>query len=624
MFFALLALSSGSVFGAMYNKKFEETLPITVMSSMIFLYIFYIFNKLFLGLYILWAVMLLCYLFFIYKFIKSTKDIRKNVLKNIFTPGLLIFIIVFCAITIITRGRFVLLWDELRLWGAYPKILYYDGSLQLGNNIQLMSKMQSYEPGVPLFQFLFAKSAGYFAESNLFLAYALLGVTIFLPITKKITWKKWYLIPIYSFLVFMIPLALNNSNLDYLTYYNTLFVDPMLGVYFAYTLYLAYTSTIDKKYKLLLFTLGVCTLTLLKDTGIVFATCSCIAFIINSIINMKKNKEKISLKYIFIPIISIILVFGSWKLVQRKYELQNMYAEKMDKTEISSFFKMPSEEQKQIVNDFKDGINNSSIIISSSEKLTEYLTYKNLMVFLFISFAILVILKEKSKRKSTIIAILMYFLGSIIFTIGTLGVYLFSIHVVESFARYMSTIITTGVILLFLLIIEDLLEDNKCNERYKCYISAVIIIFIMILPIKLPDMGDKLYFKDKNELGLIYSDHINKYLKNGEEEKVALIFSGNHYSDFSYVIYHHQIYMDLIDEGIKYKNITENLISENMTYDEKTIFNDFLKDFDYAYFIVIDEIDKEILNAYLDEPMYNSTLFKVNNNNEVISLKPME
>lgn len=624
LFFALLALSSGSAFGAMYNKKFEETLPITVMGSMIFLYIFYIFNHLFLGLYILWAVMLLCYLLFIYKFIKSTKDIRKNILKNIFTPGLLIFIIVFCAITVITRGRFVLLWDELRLWGAYPKILYYDGSLQLGNNIQLMSKMQSYEPGVPLFQFLFAKSAGYFIESNLFLVYALLGVTTFLLITKKITWKKWYLIPIYSFLIFMIPLTLNNSNLDYLTYYNTLFVDPMLGIYFAYTLYLAYTNTIDKKYKLLLFTLGVCTLTLLKDTGVVFAICSCIAFIINLIINMKKNKEKVNLKYIFIPIISIILVFGSWKLVQRKYELQNMYSEKMDKTEISNFFKMPSEEQKQIVNDFKDGINNRSIIVSSSERLTEYLTYKNLMVFLFLSFVILVILKEKSKRKSTIIAILMYLLGSIIFTIGTLGVYLFSLHVVESFARYMSTIITAGVVLLFLLIIDDLLEDNKCNEKYKCYISVVIIIFIMILPIKLPDMGDKLYFKDKNELGLIYSDHINKYLKNGEEEKVALIFSGNHYSDYSYVIYHHQIYMDLIDEGIKYKNITENLINENMTYDEKTIFNDFLKDFDYAYFIVIDEIDKEIFNAYLDEPMYNSTLFKVNNNNGVISLKPME
>lgn len=110
--------------------------------------------------------MLFCYIFFLYKFIKSTKEERIIIIKNIFTPGAIIFIIVFCLITLITRGRYVFLWDELRLWGAYPKILYYDGSLQLGENIQLMPKMQSYEPAMPLFQFLFAKSAGIFTESN--------------------------------------------------------------------------------------------------------------------------------------------------------------------------------------------------------------------------------------------------------------------------------------------------------------------------------------------------------------------------------------------------------------------------------------------------------------------------
>lgn len=621
LFFALLAICSGSAIGSIYNKKFEESIPITVMGSIIFLYVFYIFNHLFMGLYILWGIMLFCYIFFLYKFIKSTKEERISIIKNIFTPGAIIFITVFCLITLITRGRYVFLWDELRLWGAYPKILYYDGSLQLGENIQLMPKMQSYEPGMPLFQFLFAKSAGIFTESNLFLAYGILGAIVFIPLTKKITWKKWYLIPIYSFLIFMLPLALANSQWDGLVYYYTLYIDPMLGIYFAYTLYLASINMIDKKYKFLLFGLGISTLVLLKDTGIVFAIISAISFMVNSIINMKRNKEKVRLKniiYVGLPLIIIGLIFGSWKSVQKKYNTQNMYSTRIEKSEINEFLKSPSEEQRQMVEDFKKELKTSTIIISTSEKITEQLTYKNLMILLFIFFTMLVIFKGRNKRKETIVTIIMYFLGSAIFTVGTLGVYVFSLHIVTCFPRYMTTLFVAGFILLFLLIIEDLL-DGKIKEKYKFYISIIVIIIIMILPVKLPLLGAEPLYKKWNEEGSIYSEHIRSYLSNRKKESITLIFSMNHYSDFSYDIYCHQIYMDLIDEGFEY--LDSYFIDQ---YSTKEKDNNYLRQYEYAYFIVIDEADKEIFNSYLNNPVENSTLFKINSNGEELRLEKME
>ena len=117
-----LALSSGSIFGTLFKKRYEETLPLTIMLIPIILYIFYIFNILTIGFFIIIVAIIGMYGCFIYKFLKKSKEERQEILKNIFTPGLLVFVIVFLAIYFITSKNEVLLCDELRLWGAYPKI----------------------------------------------------------------------------------------------------------------------------------------------------------------------------------------------------------------------------------------------------------------------------------------------------------------------------------------------------------------------------------------------------------------------------------------------------------------------------------------------------------------------
>lgn len=342
---------------------------------------------------------------------------------------------------------------------------------------------------------------------------------------------------------------------------------------------------------------------------------------VNSIINMKRNKEKVRLKniiYVGLPLIIIGLIFGSWKFVQKKYNTQNMYSTRIEKAEINEFLKSPSEEQRQMVEDFKKELKTSTIIISTSKKITEQLTYKNLMILLFIFFTMLIIFKGSNKRKETIVTIIMYFLGSAIFTVGTLGVYIFSLHIVTCFPRYMTTLFVAGFILLFLLIVEDFLE-GKIKEKYKFYISIIVIIIIMILPVKLPLLGSKPLYKKWNEEGSIYSEHIRSYLSNRKKESITLIFSMNHYSDFSYDIYCHQIYMDLIDEGFEY---LDSYFIDRYSTKEKN--NNYLRQYDYAYFIVIDEANKEIFNSYLNDTIDNSTLFKINSNGEELRLEKMK
>lgn len=222
---------------------------------------------------------------------------------------------------------------ELRLWGAYPKILYYSDTLQLGANSQVMDIMQSYNPGMPLFQYFFLKTAGIFKESYLYLAYSLLGLSLLLPITKKLTWKKLAIVPIIIFCLIFIPLICANSYHDSMIYYLTLFIEPILGITFGVALYFTTQNILSKKSDYLLFLLTLGTLTLLKDTGILFASTAYISFFLNEMLihkEYKKNKQRTLLK-LLLPILLMISIFISWKLVQNIYNTDNMYTDAMDK-----------------------------------------------------------------------------------------------------------------------------------------------------------------------------------------------------------------------------------------------------------------------------------------------------
>ncbi len=603
LFFAFLALSSGSIFASLYGKRYEEILPITMMSSILILYLFYIFNILFIGLYLIWAIMLCMYIYFGYKFIKEDKKERKQILKNIFTPAFVIFILCFIIIAILTYNRRALLWDELRLWAAYPKILYYDG-----DKATLLNIMQSYEPGMPLFQYFFTKTAGVFKESYLFLSYAILGLAVFMPILKKLEWKKWYLIPIFIFILIMLPLSLANSNHDSLTYYYTLFIEPMLGLFFAYTLYLSTQDIKDDKLNLLTFILGVITLSLLKDTGILFAIFSSLSFILINLMKKDKkgklNKRKILI--ILLPIICSLFIFGSWKVVQKVYETKNYYAQTVEKSEFKDILTNPSEEQINIIKEFAYEVLHTPIIITNDNILTKCTTYINLMILLFILYLINICLQDKKYRKETLISSLMYFVGSNIFVIGTLGVYLFSLHLVASFARYVSTVIVAAFIFLSLMILRRVLS-NETNNNFKCYCYIVLIIFLLVLPMRMPSMINEEDLETFDLVSLEYSNKITSELNN-KKDNFILIFTDDYEDNLAYVIFHHNIYLDLIDEGFKYPDIL--LVNENDTLNS---LNDTLKNYDYAYLIAINEEDFEVFNDVFDKDIDKSSLLTTTN-----------
>lgn len=613
LIFLFFSLSGFSCLGALFKKKYEEIMPITVVGIMLFLYLFYIMNILNIGLIFLLVLIIFSYLFFLNKVLKMNSKEKKETLSYIFTPGFVIYLLGFLVVFILTYSNKVLLHDELRLWGAYPKILYYDGSLQLGDSSYLLPGMRSYNPGMPLFVYFVLKVMGTFKENILFFAYALVGFSILIPICKNINWKDWLKIPFYLLALIFIPLLFANSNNDSLVYYYTLYIEPALGIIFGYSIYLTFDSILKDKFKYLLLLVMISGIVLFKDTGILFSVIVGLSFVLSEIFNYKNyKKEKYGIMKLVLVFIIPLLIFCSWKVVQSLYKSENMYTSVLDKSEIVSLFFNPTISQKQLLNSAKNEILFTPIVRSNFSSLDRFYTFPVLFICLLIFFIIYIFICGKKDIKKNSIPIICFVIGSIVFFLGTLFVYFFSIRIVASFPRYISLIFTAGSVLLILLLCDKYNFMNKRikNKKFFNYFIYTLLVFsLLVLPLKQPKIEFDYLISDINSICETYSNTISSKIDKNQD--ILLLFSEDLKDNFGYVIYHHQIYLDLLDEG--YYSFDCDFFGETVDMNR-------YKDYDYIYFISTEEDDELSFEAITGYEIDGSTLFEITNSDDIIKL----
>lgn len=579
---------SGSVFLSLFDKKFQNTIPVTTCFIVVYLYLFYIFNLLNAGIITLCIFIVFLYGFFIYKFLVS-KD-KSSILNNIFTPGFLVFTICFILIYFITKDSLIYLWDELRLWGAYPKLLYFDSNIQLGIYSKLLNSMQSYEPGMPLFQVFLSKLLFRFKESDLFFSYCIFVLSLLCPMTNKLTWKKWYFIPIMVVLFLFLPLAFSNSQFDHLTYYKTLFIEPILAISFAYCMFLSFDKNKDL-INFICFIISVSCLTLMKDTGILFAFFASLSYFINSY-SLKKKNKKVNIKSNLINVIPFVIsfvIFISWKLVQQIFKNVNMYSD-------GAYLKFDI--VKRVIKEICKSLIHTNVSTSSISFFNKFLIFPILFILIIILFVFFIRLHDKKSQKEYKVVFFSYLGVSFVYVIGTFILYIVSLHGVYSYERYLSVIFESGFFILFYFIFNEYFDD-KIKLKF---IGLILFILIFIVPFKLPvNISDGLL--NNSSESLIYSDKLSDKLNDYSKNDYALIFSEESSAGFSYVIYQHHVYFDLIDEGYGFDDHFYFLNDK-----------DFLKEINskqYIYLMILDDRDKISFSDYFNTAVNESTLYKV-------------
>ncbi len=403
------------------KHKTEECLPIVFMGTIVVLYIFYCLNFLHVGRFFVYAVLLELIIMGAILLFKSD-DLKKSFFRDYFTPALAIFIGLAIAVIIFSNGLRPSLWDELRLWGASPKAMFYIGKLQIGNNAVLYPEMQSYPPGMPLLGYFFISLSGSYLDSTPFISMILFGFALIISALKKVSWKMWPLIaPIVAIIVIMpcvLTFGASEMGGDLAYYYVTLFIDMILGTVAGYALFLSVNKPFDSWFKIIRFALVLFVMPCIKNTGTLFGG---VIFLIALAIVLFDTKRKVIKEKVIAMVVcalAIIVSYCSWQLLintQGSGEYADIFAFTISKSTIGTF---------------------NEVLLSWGKIPLIIFFFAFIIIDLLITF-----IAKDIEKKSMLIVMIGFFVVSVIFYIGYLN----------TFSDYFASILRYSSLLLFML-----------------------------------------------------------------------------------------------------------------------------------------------------------------------------
>jgi len=605
---SLLLLCSGSIAAAASSAdmKSEQFLPVTAMTIMAALYTAYLFNALFVGFMIVVVIGCGCYIFALISLMKNRGNILKataDFLKRFFTPGMVIFILAVILIFLVTRNSKVYLWDELRLWGAYPKALYHTKQLQMGigEGVFIYPIMQSYPPGMMLFAYFVEQFIPVFSENCIFFAYGVLGAALFMPMLEKLTWKRgWLVIPL-AFVIFLIPTFFYNSWLkDLGDYYTSLFVDPILGLFLAFVVYLLLKEPFISWFSSLRFALALFTMIIIKDSGASFAIITLAAAMIMALVQKQFRKSVIRIS---IGILAALFSYFSWKTLMYSYGVHRS---------IMFDITFPAQGLINILRAFRT----VDLVYSNFPALLPPITFMVLIALILVMNVLLVINTAKEKRKNFIYSSVVLYFSNVVFIFGLAVLYtndaLSGESDIPSYPRYISTILLTDFTFLAMYTVELLIDGKRqCTKSWNKFLcAAVCTAWLVMLPIRQPHSYET-YDPDDVRAGVeAIASQVNSWDDSPAVKNVYMLINGNM---ISYSAYHHRIYFDLIDKNILIKNFYDktNLAAIQITKQQwaDELINE---KYDYVYIVNVDDAFMQqygdMFDSVIEEELYKVTI----------------
>lgn len=637
-----LALCSGSILTVLLTKrKAEEAVPFTITTIIFVLFLFYINNQLNIGYYFLLSIIGLVYLFslsfILYTYIKNhdTKTI-KNVTQRIFTPGMLIFLVLYIGLYIVTRKNIVCDWDSLRLWGAYPKALYYTNQLQLGSESLIYSIMQPYPPGVALFQYFVQRLSGSFQESGLFWAYGIIAVSIFLPAIRNANWKDPWWIFVSAFLIFVTPMFFSNSGFDDLYMYRSLFIDPILGLLFAYCVFIWFQEKTPDVYAFIRLGVGFGALTLMKDSGVTLAIIALLIILVASRTKLRESGRKEALQRLCLLSIGIVFIagcYGLWHVTLRQHGVASIYQFAVKSLTFDLSF----------IKDFFRGFLTISVLntpmFGATPGYTSFsIVFAEVVCFLF-AFIITRLNREQDQKRTQrlliglVIGNILYFVGIFITYLGVYN------KTMPSFARYSCTILQANIALIVSLLFhtgtDQIAVALKGKSILKLWVAFIAICSIAIFPLNIEPNSMDAAPESKIHANIIRNDIIqNDGIPDDRKKSVYLAFN-----QYDYDIRHHRIYFELLSENIfvelyslnvpNQENLifTANPTQENIAQMKQSFLNTLsASNCSYVYFIDDIPQTKEQMPEFFSQGSLEGDMYKIiySDQGEIVSFQKIE
>lgn len=497
-----------------YSIKFKKNIGnmfiLTILSIIVILYLFGLFNLLSAGVYLI-EIMSIGIL--IYECIYFYKN-KNKVLPTIVNKENIIFTLMFIGLSVIHSGRMISTWDEFSHWGDVVKAMFTINDFSTSS--KSMSQFQSYPPAMSLFQYFFMKIGNNYIESNLYIAYQLFFVSLIMPFISKS--KKVFDSIIILIAMLLVPIIVNSS------FYTTIYIDSILGLLFGYLLSTIMLNSYDK-HQVLTISLSLFTLVLLKDVGMFLAIIALMMIIVDLIfvkkkITFKNNFFRKNKKYIVIivtGIVAVLLAKLSWNLDIKINDAYVSFGNKITVKEILNFLTFNNLGYRGVViSNFLKNLYTQNIVTS--------VVNLNTITMSLITAIILILVLSKQKNNSYYTGCI--FGGLIIYIIGLAFIYCFKFSEYEairlaSYSRYIAiylsailfviialvtyhykpSLVLLLVMLLFIpygslyTLINSINESKTIREPYESAVKELSNII---------DENDKVYIISQNTTGFDY------------------------------------------------------------------------------------------------------------------------
>jgi hypothetical protein len=625
-----LSICSGSVLTVIHTKRrAEEAIPFTITAIIGILFLFYIVNKLLIGYYIILVIIIAIYLYaaciILYKGpIKKEKGSIRQYAKRLFTPGIAIFTVLFLVLDVITHDNLVGTWDELRLWAAYPKALYFTNQLQLGSDALIYNIMQAYPPGMALFQYFIQRLSGCFVEAKLFWAYGIFTVSVLLPALRNIQWKNILWIILITVCILIVPMLFSNSGLDGLSMYRSLYIDPMLGLLFAYCLFLSFQEGFSDLYATMRFALGLGALVLLKNTGVALGV---MALVISAYLeknhgrSLFKGKGSGRLRIRFVS--AAICMFGFyllWSITVKRYGVINIYP-----YNLKDFTFDPQYTLVYLTEFVSKSVLNTPMFGNDLGAFKSNILVAELICGVFASLVYLVYPKQERKAITRILLALL--ISNLLYFFGIYMTYLLIYHkAIVSFERYSCTVLQANITLIICCFLNEGVERIgaafKRSHWVKVNVAVAAILIVTMFPINIRPIEMPTAVESAVHANIIKTT-IQKNGRNSSRDKTSVYIA---FAEDVFDIRHHRIYFDLLSDNI-FIDLSScgvaiikipissdiSAASERIAKAKQELMDVLATSHDmYLYFVVDVDAAKEQMPEFFSQGTSAGTMYKIN------------
>ena len=575
------------------QKGFGKTLPITMIVSVFILFFSQlIFSSFKIGIYLLYLLAVVS-LYFIYK--------DKNRNKYIFTNGFYIFICLYLVFAFINFGKHFYWDDELGFWGKMvkemirlDKFYYLNESTLRGHN--------DYPPFSSLFELLWSNLSLGFSEANVTIAlqmfeFSLLVPSIFDDFNKDKRISEKLIIDLLICVGFVgIVLYLDADDV-----FNSIYVDTLLAMEFAYASYLIFSKEVDNWFGVISYALIMSTIIMTKQVGIAFTVLGIFFYIIYKLFGKKEKKNFVGILLVLLVPVGFYLL---WNTLIKPYDIVKQF----------DFSKISINGLKEVLSGVDYRFEAVKLYINALFKRSIYafpipITFVSSVI---LEILLLVLINKKDKINS-LLYIAVSVVGSLGYALMMFILYAFCYPerealVLISYNRYMSSFLAAMLLSILILYVINYEKKIKKNIQYSLVVTLLILLIF--------DGNRMLNFVPQVILGNRFTKYEN--LANKVKKDIEP-------GDSLYILYDHNIadsypaftayYLDEIFVCKVNTDFNEKKYTNNDEFNEAITE---LGQYNYIYVVEASDLFNEYFAKYNNNKSFEKeTLYRVNYDNDI-------